>query len=54
MLKSVLRMLEIYMCFNGTGIWSGETIYAVSNQINFTGKNILGNCFRSCDVTEDI
>ena len=24
--KSALKMLALYMCFNGTGIWSGETI----------------------------
>ena len=24
---SALGMLALYMCFNGTGIWGGETIY---------------------------
>ena len=24
---SALRMLALYMCFNGTGIWGGETLY---------------------------
>ena len=23
--KSALRMLTLYMCFNGTDIWGGET-----------------------------
>ena len=23
---SALRMLALYMCFNGTGIWGGETM----------------------------
>ena len=26
MVKSALRMLALYMCFNGTGIWGGETM----------------------------
>ena len=24
--KSALRMLALYMCLNGTGIWGGETM----------------------------
>ena len=23
-------MLALYMCFNGTGIWGGETIYQIN------------------------
>ena len=26
MVSSALRMLALYMCFNGTGIWGGETM----------------------------
>ena len=26
MANSALRMLALYMCFNGTGTWGGETI----------------------------
>ena len=27
MVKSALRMLALYMYFNGTGIWGGETLW---------------------------
>ena len=27
MVKLALRMFALYMCFNGTGIWGGETSY---------------------------
>ena len=27
--KSALRMLALYMYFNGTGIWGGETMYTI-------------------------
>ena len=27
MVKSACGIEAVYMCFNGTGIWGGETIY---------------------------
>ena len=30
---SALGMLALYMCFNGTGIWGGETIVVLSENI---------------------
>ena len=27
MVKSALRMLALYTCFNGTGVWGGETLW---------------------------
>ena len=29
MMNLTLRMLALYMCFNGTGIWGDETIMLV-------------------------
>ena len=32
MVKSACGIEAVYMCFNGTGIWGGETIKYVSDQ----------------------
>ena len=29
MVKSACGIEAVYMCFNGTGIWGGETMYAL-------------------------
>ena len=29
MVKSACGIEAVYMCFNGTGIWGGETIYVM-------------------------
>ena len=34
---SALGMLALYMCFNGTGIWGGETLYqSVIHELKMT------------------
>ena len=33
MVKSACGIEAVYMCFNGTGIWGGETIYSVENEV---------------------
>ena len=30
MVKSACGIEAVYMCFNGTGIWGGETIFIIS------------------------
>ena len=31
MVKSACGIEAVYMCFNGTGIWGGETLYTNSH-----------------------
>ena len=33
MVNSALRMLALYMCFKGTGIWDGETSTAFESGV---------------------
>ena len=40
MVKSACGIEAVYMCFNGTGIWGGETIYDFS-------ANQAGNKFNN-------
>ena len=39
---SALGMLALYMCFNGSGIWGGETIMAERNTPNVFGTSLPG------------
>ena len=34
MVKSACEIEAVYMCFNGTGIWGGETIIVLSARFN--------------------
>ena len=38
---SALGMLALYMCFNGTGIWGGETIGAKVSNVQFMAAQLF-------------
>ena len=39
MVKSACGIEAVYMCFNGTGIWGGETIHVIDvAQISLCGQ----------------
>ena len=56
--KSALRMLALYMYFNGTGIWGGETLWSGLTTLNrpkswkvFTDDGITQNIFNAAVPT---